>query len=325
MGTDMEKGNSKFRELFEKIMGIRGLMIWFVVAVLILATWIISPSFMKPSHLLNIARQASGLGIVALGQTIVIICGGIDLSNGMVITLVNVIAATILNGKDDLILPVIFITLTIGVLVGAINGILTTKFKIPPFIGTLGMYSILRGIAYVYTNGAPKGSVSPFLRQLGSGYIGPIPTGVIIWLIFVVFGIILVANTPFGRYIYAIGGNKEATRLSGVKTERVIIASYIISGVLSSIAGLILLGYVGTGNLAVGYDYNMNSIASVVIGGTPITGGLGSILGTVGGSFFLAVLISILRFLGLEYRSQLIVQGLVLISAIAIYSSEKNE
>ena len=136
-------------------------IIWFLVAVLLLVGRLISASFWNVTHLLNVLRQASGLGIITLGQTIVILTGGIDLSNGMVITLVDVLAAGILDGKDDYLVPVILLALGIGALVGLINGLLVAKVKIPPLVCTLGMFGILKGIAYIYTGGAPKGDIPP--------------------------------------------------------------------------------------------------------------------------------------------------------------------
>ena len=298
-------------------------IIWIALFLLLILSGLLSGSFLNWSHLMNVARQASGLGIVTVTQSIVLIVGGLDFSNSGVITLVDVIAATILNGKDDKIIAVIVLSLCIGIFVGFVNGVLITKLKIPSFIGTLGMFGILKGIAYVYTGGAPKGAISPFLQFLGTNSVITIPIAVIAWLIFFAFLFVLMRKTPFGRYVHAIGGNTQAAHLGGVSVNRVVIMTYILSGLSAAIAGLILGGYIGAGSLAIGQDYNLNSIAASIIGGTPFGGGSGSIIGSVGGSIFHALTFSLLRFLGLAYRNQLIVEGVILILAVYAYTKAK--
>lgn len=297
-----------------------GAIIWIALVLLLLLSWVIAPGFLDPTHMLNVTRQAAGLGIVSIGQTIVLLTGGLDLSNGMVITLVDVIIATILNGSDDLLIPVALLCLGIGMAVGLVNGLLITKLKVPPFVVTLGMFGILRGAAYVYTNGAPKGHIPPTLQYIGNGYIGGIPIQVAIWVVLVVVAALLVRNLPFGRQVYAVGGNAEAARLSGVRVDRVVTLAYIVSGLSAAVAGLVLSGYIGTGSLSIGNDYNLNSIAAAVLGGTAFTGGVGTIVGSAGGALFLTFVVSLLRFLGLAYRNQLMVQGAILALAIFAYS-----
>lgn len=314
-GVDYFKSASKTFNRYQ------GLMIWVIVALLFLLARVIAPSFLDPIHILNVVRQASGLGIVTIGQTLVLITGGLDLSNGAVITLVDVIAATILNGKNDLLVPVIFITLFIGLSVGLINGLLITKLNIPPLIETLGMFGILKGIAYVYTRGAPKGDIPTSLEFVGSGHVGPIPTQVFFWFFFTIIAIIVMNKTPYGRLVYSVGGNKRAARLSGVRVDRIVVSAYIISSILAAFTGLILAGYIGTGSLTLGEGYNLNSLAAAVVGGTAFTGGTGTIIGSAGGAMFLAIIISLLRFLGLPYSTQLIVQGVIL--AIAIFAQTR--
>lgn len=306
-----------------KIASNPSLMIWIVIVIILLLTPLISAGFLDPTHLLNVARKASGLGIVAVGQTFVILTGGLDLSNGMVITLVDVVAATILNGKDTMLVPVIVLCLAIGAMVGLVNGLLITKLKVPPLVGTLGMYGILKGIAYVYTSGAPKGKIPPALRLVGSGFIGPIPIAVFFWIGVTILGVIILRKTLFGRNLYAVGGNRRAARLSGVRVNRVILMAYVSSSLLAAIAGLVLAGYIGTGSLGLGDGYNLNSIAAVVVGGTAFSGGVGTVIGSAGGSLFLAIVFSLLRFLGLSYSNQLVVQGAIL--AFAIYAHSRAQ
>lgn len=323
--TTANSNGSWFTRLKHNVLLNPSIVIWISLIILMLIARVISAGFWEISHLLNVVRQASGLGIVGIGQTIVIITGGIDLSVGQVITLVDVVAATLLNGKDTLLLPVIVFCLMIGIVIGLINGLLVTRLKVPPLISTLGMAIILKGIAYVYTNGAPKGATSPILRFVGSGFVGPIPTAVIVWVVIAALAIYLLARIPFARKLYAVGGNAQAARLSGVNTSRIIILAYVLSSLLAAIAGLVLAGYIGTGSLGLGDGYDLNSVAAAVIGGTAFSGGIGSVFGTTGGALFLSVMLSLMRFIGLPYSSQLMVQGVILIVAIYLYARTQQK
>jgi len=323
----MQKSYSSFRNKLQgisiKLFSDPSIIIWYLVILLLIIGRFVSKSFWNITHLLNVLRQASGLGILTLGQTMVILTGGIDLSNGMVITLVDVLAAGILDGKDTLLFPVILLAIGIGIIVGLINGLLVTKVKIPPLVCTLGMFGILQGFAYMYTGGAPKGDIPPSLSFVGEGFVGPIPTQVFFLLGFFLLIFILMNRTTYGRNIYAAGGNKRAAFLSGVNIDLVIISAYVISSVLAALTGLILAGYIGTGSLMIGDGYNFNSVAAAVVGGTMFSGGVGSIIGGMGGALFLAILISLLRFMGLPYSNQLMVQGVIL--AIAVYAQTKRK
>lgn len=286
-----------------------------IAGVLLLAS-IVAPGFLEVGHLLNVARQVSSLAIVTTGQVFVIATGGLDLSNGMVITLVTVVSATLLDGQDTYLVPVILLCLSIGVGVGLVNGLLVTKLRIPPLIGTLGMFGILRGIAYVYTSGAPKGAAPESLKMLGNGHLGIIPLAVICAAIFVPLGAAFLNKTTFGRRLFVIGANRRTAYLSGIRVDRTIILAYMFSGFSAAVAGLIVAGYIGVGSLSAGNDYNMNSIAAAVIGGTALIGGTGSVTGGAAGALFLGLVVSLLRFLGLSYSAQLIVQGVILAFAV---------
>lgn len=301
------------------------IVIWISTVALLIIGRIVSAGFLEVSHVMNVVRQASGLGITGIGQTIVLITGGIDLSNGAVITLVDVLAATLLSGSDTYLIPVVILCLVVGMAIGLVNGLVITRLKVPPLICTLGMASILRGVAYVYTNGAPKGATSPILQFIGSGLVGPIPTAVIVWLIIALVSVYLFAKLPFARRLYAVGGNPEAARLSGVHTQRTIVLAYVLASLLAAVAGLVLAGYIGTGLLSLGDGYDLNSIAAAVIGGTSFWGGVGTVLGTTGGALFMSFVISLLRFLGLPFSSQLMVQGAILIFAIYIYARTQQK
>ncbi len=298
-------------------------IVWIAVVLLLVVARFVSSSFWEVSHLLNVARQASALGILAIGQTYVLITGGIDLSNAMVVTLVNVVAATMLRGSDESLAPTLVLCLGIGLAAGLANGLLVTRLKVPPLVVTLGMFSILQGTAYVYTNGTPKGEISPALEFVGTGFVGPIPTAVLFWVGFTILAALILQRTVYGRQLYAVGGNEKASRLSGIHTSRVTILAYVISGFLAAVAGLILSGYIGTGSLTIGDGRNMDSIAAAVVGGTALSGGSGSVMGTAGGALFLALLFSFLRFIGWPYTIQLMMQGVIL--AVAVYLHVRSQ
>ena len=299
------------------------LAVWGAIAVVLLLAGVLAPGFLEMGHLLNVARQVSSLAIITTGQVFVVATGGIDLSNGMVITLVTVIAATLLDGRDTYLVPVILFCLSIGIGVGLINGLLVTKLRIPPLIGTLGTFGILRGIAYVYTSGAPKGSAPESLKMLGNGHLGIIPLAVICAALFVLLGAVLLNKTTFGRRLFVIGANRRTAYLSGIRVDRTTILAYMFSGFSAAVAGLIITGYIGVGSLSAGNDYNLNSIAAAVIGGTALIGGTGSVTGGAAGALFLGLVVSLLRFLGLSYNAQLIVQGVIL--AFAVFAQTQTE
>jgi ribose transport system permease protein len=317
-------GSAAPRRLFQRLGRSRlaqaQFAVWIAIAAVLLLAGVLARGFLDPDHLLNVARQGSSLAIVTVGQVFVIVTGGLDLSNGMVITLVTVLSATLLDGQETYLVPVVLLCVAIGTLVGLFNGFLVTKLRIPPLIGTLGTFGILRGIAYVYTNGAPKGAAPESLKALGNGHLGSIPIAVICALAFVVIGTVLLNKTTFGRRVFVVGANRRTAHLSGVAVDRTIILAYVISGFSAALAGLIVTGYIGVGSLSAGNDYNLNSVAAAVIGGTALVGGAGSIPGGAGGALFLGLVVSLLRFLGLSYSGQLIVQGSILGFAVLAQS-----
>ena len=295
------------------------------LAVLIVISAMLSPGFLKSKNLLVLSRQASMLGIVAVGQTFVILTGGIDLSVASVMALVSVVAANMMAGQDTRVLPISLLCLALASLIGLINGIGVAKLKIAPFIMTLGMILIVQGGRFVYTGGAPKGSIPPALRFWGRGMIGPIPAAVIVLTVITVIASIGLRKTTFGRQIYAVGGNAQVARLSGVNVDRVIIAAYVLCGFLAGVAGLVLTGYIGLADNWLGRGYELDAIAAVVIGGTSLEGGRGSVLGTIAGVLIIAILFNIVLRLLLPEETQRIIKGLVILGAVALYAASRRE
>jgi ribose transport system permease protein len=302
---------------------VRNSGIYLALAGLLVLSAIIAPAAIAPTHLLDVTRQASALGIVGIGQTMVILTGGLDLSVGATITLIDVMAPQMISNRPERILQTVLLCLFVGLLIGLINGLLVTRLRINPFIATLGMNSVVLGAALVYSRGAPLGSLPPIYRFWGTGFVGPVPASTIVWAVLVAGAIVVLGRTVFGRHVYATGANPVAARLSGVKTERVVLTCYIVSGMSAAVAGLLLAAYIGVGTLTLGDDYMLNSIAAVVVGGTRFEGGKGSLPGTVAGALFLMVLYSLAGMINISHPGELAMKGVIIIGAVAMYARSR--
>ena len=291
-----------------------------LVLVFIIAT-ILSPVFISHRNLINVIRQASILGIVSIGQTFVILTGGIDLSVASVMALMSILSANMMEGRNELVLSIILVCLGIAIVIGFINGILVTKVNIPPFIATLGMLLMVQGFRFIYSGGMPRGSIPSNLRFLGRGLITgiPVPTWVVLFIGLISW--IVLDKSLFGWAIYAVGGNQKTAYLSGIRIDLIKINSYILSSFWAGFAGLLLTGWIGLADNWLGRGYELDSIAAVVIGGSVLTGGRGSVWGSLAGSMLLAILYNLVVLLGLDVEIQRIVKGLVIIGAVALYRS----
>jgi ribose/xylose/arabinose/galactoside ABC-type transport system permease subunit len=292
--------------------------LYFAFALLIIVMTVLSPAFLRPANLLNVLRQTSINGIIAIGMTMVILTGGIDLSVGSVLALSAVIATSFAHpGEHNLIVP-LAIGLLVGLVCGLINGFIIASNKIAPFIVTLAMMTIARGLALVYTNGRPVIELSDTYNKIGSGYIIGVPIPVIIFVLIVLAGIFLLKYTKFGRHIYATGGNELAAKISGVNTTGVIVWVYSIAGLLSGLAGIVLSARVMSASPATGQGYELDAIAAVVIGGTKLTGGVGSIAGTIIGALIIGVMNNGLDLLNISSYWQLFVKGVIILLAVIL-------
>jgi ribose/xylose/arabinose/galactoside ABC-type transport system permease subunit len=294
--------------------------IWIVLGVLFILAALVSPAFMTPRNITVLLKQAAPLGILAVGQTLVILTGGIDLSVASVMAAVSIFAAGLINGRDELVWPVVLFCLVFSLAVGLANGLLVTKMKIPAFITTLGMILIVQGIRFAYSGGQPKTYIPDALRFWGRDSLGPVPMALIVWFLIAAIATFLLGRTTFGRRLYAVGGNDRAALLSGVNVDRVRIAAYTACSFLAGIAGLILVGYVGHADNWLGNGYELNAIAAVVIGGTAFEGGKGGQIGTIGGVLILTVLFNLVLMLQFDEEARRIVKGLVIIFAVALYA-----
>lgn len=290
------------------------------LAAVIVAAALLSPAFYQPANLFNILRQASALGILSVGQTVVMIGGGIDLSVAATMQLATIAVAEVAKGENSLVVPGVLVSLSLGCLVGLLNGLIVTWRRVPPFVATLGVAISVTGARLLATRATPSGHLPPVLRFFGHDSIGPIPVAVIVFALVALGTAAALRYTVFGRKLYATGGNREAARLSGVQVDRILIATYVLSGFLSAVAGLILAGYVGYADQWIGRGYELDSIAAVVVGGTSFAGGKGGIGGTVAGVLLVAVLLNLVLLLNLDVQYQMVVKGLVILAAVAVYS-----
>jgi len=279
--------------------------------------WILTPYFLTISNLLNVAEQTSINAIVAVGMTFVILSAGIDLSVGSIVALSGVILGMALRDGQPLALALV-LALAVGVVSGAVNGLLISHGDLPPFIVTLGTMSIARGAALLVTEGRPISGFPASFRLLATGRIGFVPAPVIITAAVYLFAHLVLTRTPFGRYVYAIGGNEEATRLSGVAVRFHKAMIYAVSGLTSAVAAVILTARLNSAQPIAGMMYELDAIAATVIGGTSLMGGEGTLTGTLVGALIMGVLRNGLNLLGVSSFLQQIVIGGVIVVAVLL-------
>lgn len=292
--------------------------VYLSLALLLLLALILTPNLYSESTLIVLLKQASQLGIIAIGQTLVLLVAGLDLSIGAVVFLTSIIIARVSNG-DDAMLPLAFVVaLIFGAVVGLVNGFLITKRRVPPFVATLSVLILVQGAVQAYTLGVPGGFVPEALGVVNqSSGIFSIP--LLLWIgLNLVFAFILYA-TPYGRRIYAVGSNPETAHLSGLSVDRIKISVYILCSLLVVVAGIILTGYVGYVDRTIATGFDLDAIAAAIVGGTAFTGGRGNLFGTVAGVFLIQVLGTMALLLGLNIQLQLVIKGVVILAAVALY------
>ena len=293
---------------------------WITIAiflVVVAAVAVFVPTFFQPANLINVARQSSTVGVVAIGMTFVILSGGIDLSVGSILALSGVSMAMLINAG---MVPgvAIVIALVIGTASGVVNGIGVAILKIQPFIITLATTVAILGIALRVTAGGPQAfdNAGALFNFLGSGNVLGLPGPFLVFVIIAIIGMLTLRYFPFGRYLYAIGGSPEAARLSGVPTKKTLIIAYAVSGLAAGLAGVMTASRLGVGAPTAGGLANLDAITAVVIGGTSLMGGTGGALGTVFGALLLAVLSNLMNLIGISPFDQQIVKGVVIVLAV---------
>jgi ribose/xylose/arabinose/galactoside ABC-type transport system permease subunit len=293
-----------------------------------IALSIASRPFLTLGNVMNILLQTSVLGIISMGMTFTMLAAGIDLSVGSVIALSSALsaglaaqAATLPTGTlaGQGLPPVLAIVLAmlLGVLIGMVNGVLVVRGGLPPFVATLAMLALARGLTLVYTGGYVVPAIRPALTFLGAGEVGPVPIpGIVMFVLFVVLWFVL-TQTRFGLHVYAVGGNEETTRLAGVNTRRVTVATYVISGLMAAIGGVIFMGRLNSAQPQVAVGIELDAIAAPVLGGVSLFGGVGTLQGALVGAFIIGTLNNGMALLGTDPYLQQVIEGLVFVLAVA--------
>ncbi|WP_442874025.1 ABC transporter permease [Aurantimonas sp. C2-4-R8] len=292
---------------------------------------ILEPRFLHPLNIFNVLRQVSISGLIAVGMTFVILTAGIDLSVGSLMALAGLVGAYVSKGgledrfavaaADAAGNPLIFAVaaaLAVGIAGGALQGLVITRLKVPPFVVTLGGLTAFRGAALLFSGGGPISGFSPAFTWWGQGRIGMVPIPVIIFLVAAILAHLVLRYTAFGKHVYATGGNARAAALNGVPTKRIVLSVYVISGFFCALAAFLLSARLNSAEAVAGLGLELTVIAAVVIGGTSLFGGVGGIFGTVVGALLIGVLTNGLVLLNVSSFVQQIVIGVILVAAVAL-------
>jgi len=304
---------NKFKAITEKFGPLLGLIL------LCLVLSILSPDFIRVRNIMNIANQSSINCLISMGMLLTILTAGIDLSVGSILALSTcVMGISIVNWNINPLLGILICLIT-GAFCGLMNGVLLTKLRLPhPFISTLAMKNVARGLALIITLASPISGFPKSIQYIGSGTIGPIPISFVL-VIFVCIGFYIFLNrTAQGRHIYALGGNKEAAALSGVNVDKTLIVVYTLCGLMAALAGVVMVGRVNSASPLGGLDFDLDAIAACIIGGTSFMGGVGTVGGTLIGAMIMAVLRNGLNLLGVSPDIQIVAIGLVIIAAVYV-------
>jgi ribose transport system permease protein len=302
---------------------VRGVIIAYamIFVLIFFGTLFVTPNFSSPTFLIQQLRQASFLGLIAAGQMVVILTGNIDLSVSWTLNLAAVLATSIAAGQDEHMAAGVAVGLGVGAVVGLVNGIGVAYLRVPSMVLTLGINALLKGIIVVYNGSAPKfEQAPPFLSWLATEILGGvIPVAVLLWAIISIVNYVVLNRSTLGRKTYAVGNNEIATYLSGVRTRRVLIGAFVLSGVMNALAGLMIAGNAGRSFNEMGEPYLLPAIAAVVIGGTSIMGGSGKYLGTVAGVILIRLLDSALNIVQVPPAMRDITFGLVILAMLFLY------
>ncbi|MBF8983174.1 ribose ABC transporter permease [Lutibacter sp. B2] len=303
------------KDFLMKYKSVLGLIVFSVIMAFV------NDRFLTLSNVLNIFRQTSINAIIAAGMTFVILTGGIDLSVGSIVAITGAVVAALIAGGMNVVLAVL-IGLITGLLAGAVNGIIINKGKVQPFIATLAIMTLLRGATLVFTKGKPISigyeKNAEIFNKIGAGYFLGIPIPIYILVAVFIAAYYILKHTRLGRYTYAIGGNEEASKLSGINTQRIKTYIYAISGVLAALAGIIITARLSSAQPTAGSGYELDAIAAVVLGGTSLAGGVGSVIGTVVGALIIGVLSNALNLMNVTSYYQLMAKGIVILIAVLL-------
>jgi len=299
-------------------------MLIFIVIGLVVVMAVVSPNFLTTTNLLNVVRQIAINGILAIGMTVVCLTGGIDLSVGSIVAFSGIVTAGLLRDSGLPMIVVVLIAVVVGALMGLYNGYFVAYWNAAPFVVTLSMMTIGRGMTYVYCDGRPISNLPTNFLAIGKGSIAGIPVPTIILIIVFLLASVMLTKLKFGRYIYAVGGNDNAAMVSGINVKRIKMMVYVLSGTACGIAAIILTARVSAGLPTAGSGYELDAIAATVIGGTSLSGGRGRLWGTIVGAILLGIVNNGLDLLNVSSFYQQIVKGLIILGAILI-DSKRNQ
>jgi ribose transport system permease protein len=281
-----------------------------------------SERFRDPGNLTNVLRQTIVLGLLAIGQSLVILAGGIDMSVALIARVSTLIVAVMFGGNDALILPLVALGLLIGAGLGLINGLIITRVYASPFIVTFGMFSILNGVSLAIAS-SPVGKIPPSYLTVYDASLGPLPLSVLAMALVWAAAWLLTSRTRFGRALYAVGGSQRVARLAAINVSRVLLVAYVLSGLCSAAGGLFILARTGVGDPKMAEGLDFQSIVAVALGGISLSGGRGSIVGTLGGVLLLGVVANMFNILQVDSFFQQLILGLVVLITVATYRTGK--
>jgi ribose transport system permease protein len=298
--------------------------IWAVFIILFIGFAIANPRFLSSSNLFTIARQVSMYGIASIGMTFVILIAGIDLSAGSVITIVNVVCAYLMVNSGFSMTSAIICSLVLAILIGILNGFLVSTIGIPAIIATFATQIIFAGAAYLLSGGTPIYGFDERFKVIGQGYVGPVPVPVIIMICCFAIGSFILNKTYFGRYFYAVGGNEEAAKLSGIRVSFIKYLIYALSGLFAGLAGIVMLSRTNSAQPTAGIGYEFDVITCVVLGGVSVAGGFGKMSNVVAGVLIIGVLTNGMVLLNVSTYMQMVVKGVVLVLAVGFDCLQKK-
>lgn len=313
-----DKRTYTFRQIIEQY------GVYLTLVILLIISALITPNMFENETLAVMFRQCAQLGIIAIGQTMVMLVAGLDLSIGGVIVMTSMVVAEVSNGRNEMIPFAILIALIVGMLIGLCNGLLITIRKVPPLVATLVILFLVQGVQQAFTRGVPSGFVPEALGVVNKSW-GFISIPLLLWIILNGLFLIILRRTSYGRRIFAVGSNPEAARLNGLPVNLIKISVYVLSSILAVISGVILTGYVGYVDRFIATGLDLDSIAAAVVGGTSFFGGKAKIMGTIAGVLIIQILSTMVVLIGLDIETQFIIKGLIILAAVSLYSiAQKN-
>ena len=304
--------------------------IYLILIIIVTIGAIVAPRFSSAENLTNVLVQSVALGLVSMGQTTVIISGGIDISIGATISMVAVYSSGLMAGTPDpfVFVPIMAVTVGMALAVGLVNSLIISRLNVAAFIATMATGAVVQGIVLLFAK-RPVGKTSPALSYFADGMIGPLPFAVIFLAVVVAITFLVLSRTVLGRYIYATGGNEKSARLSGVSTRKILTFCYLFSSLMAAAAAFFLISRMGIGDPQVGgmnYDlFDPDSIAAVLVGGAALSGGRGSVLGTVAGFLIVSLLNNVFNLMQVSTFYQWLIKGLIILAAVAAYGIQRRE